>query len=98
MDVLKLPFRTHTEIGLSEEAGQSSIEPAPPDLSTVIDSIIKHGETIDEHFAAKGLNELGVVDTESFLPLGASAHLKLQSLPILENLVRFSKAHWRLRL
>ena len=53
----------------------------------MIESIIKHGETIDDHFAAKGLNQLGIVDTESFLPLGASAHLKIQSLPILDNLV-----------
>lgn len=72
----------------NREARQPFIQSAAPDLSTVIESIIKHGETIDEHYAAKGLNEIGVVDTESFLPLGASAHLKIQSLPILENLVR----------
>ena len=70
------------------EARQSFIASAAPDLSTVIESIIKHGETIDEHYATKGLNELGIVDTESFVPLGASAHLKVQSLPILDNLVR----------
>lgn len=69
------------------------MESAAPDLSTVIESIIKHGETIDEHYAAKGLNELGIVDTESFVPLGASAHLKIQSLPILDNLVG-SKYLW----
>ena len=60
---------------------------AHPDLAAVISNIIKHGETIDNHYAAHGLNELGIVDTESFLPLGASMHLKIQSLPILDNLV-----------
>lgn len=60
---------------------------ANPDLAAVISNIINHGEAIDNHYAAHGLNELGIVDTESFLPLGASMHLKIQSLPILDNLV-----------
>lgn len=63
-----------------------------PDLATVISSIIEHGETIDSHYAAHGLNELGIVDTESFKTLGASMHLKIQSLPILENLVSIPAA------
>ncbi len=66
---------------------------ANPDLATVISNIINHGETIDNHYAAHGLNELGIVDTESFLPLGASMHLKIQSLPILDNLVRYIEAN-----
>ena len=80
--------RADEGIDIGGEARQSFIASAAPDLSTVIESIIKHGETIDEHYATKGLNEVGIVDTESFVPLGASAHLKVQSLPILDNLVR----------
>lgn len=74
---------------------KSNIETeANPDLATVISNIITHGETIDNHYAAHGLNELGIVDTESFLPLGASMHLKIQSLPILDNLVCLMEAYF----
>ena len=58
-----------------------------PDLAAVITRIIDHGEHIDNHYAAQGYDDMGMVDTESFLPLGASLHLKTQSLPILDNLV-----------
>ena len=58
-----------------------------PDLTAIITRIIDHGEHIDNHYAAQGYDVMGMVDTESFLPLGASLHLKTQSLPILDNLV-----------
>jgi hypothetical protein len=61
-----------------------------PDLAAVIARIIDHGEHIDNHYAAQGYDDMGMVDTESFLPLGASLHLKTQSLPILDNLVSHS--------
>ena len=63
-----------------------------PDLAAVIARIIDHGEHIDNHYAAQGYDNMGIVDTESFLPLGASLHLKTQSLPILDNLVGCSVA------
>lgn len=64
-------------------------EPLPissvaPDLAAVIASIIEHGEAIERRYG-----EMGQVDTESFGFLGASHHLKTQSLPILDNLVIF---------
>ena len=54
-----------------------------PDLAALIRDIVKRGEAIDQRYG-----EMGYVDTESFLPLGASLHLKVQCLPILDNLVR----------
>ena len=57
----------------------------PPDINTVIAEIINHGETVES--ASQGYAAMGMVDTESYSQLGASLHLKLQSLPILDNLV-----------
>lgn len=59
----------------------------PPDINTVIADIINHGETVESHCASQGYAAMGMVDTESYSQLGASLHLKLQSLPILDNLV-----------
>ena len=61
-----------------------------PDLEAVINKIIDHGETVDHHYATQGYDDMGMVDTESFVSLGASLHLKTQSLPILDNLVSHS--------
>ncbi len=66
-----------------------------PDLEAVITKIIDHGETIDHLYATQGYDDMGIVDTESFVSLGASLHLKTQSLPILDNLVSFSIT-WRI--
>ena len=55
-----------------------------PDLAALIRNIVERGEAIDRRYG-----EMGYVDTESFVPLGASLHLKVQCLPILDNLVRF---------
>ena len=59
----------------------------PPDINTVIADIINHGETVESHCASQGYAAMGMVDTESYSQLGASLHLRLQSLPILDNLV-----------
>lgn len=59
----------------------------PPDINTVIADIIDHGETVENHCGSQGYAAMGMVDTESYSQLGASLHLKLQSLPILDNLV-----------
>ena len=59
----------------------------PPDINAVIADIINHGETVESHCASQGYAAMGMVDTESYSQLGASLHLKLQSLPILDNLV-----------
>lgn len=53
-----------------------------PDLAALIRNIVERGEAIDKRYG-----EMGYVDTESFVPLGASLHLKVQCLPILDNLV-----------
>lgn len=68
-------------------SGQPSPQGAhPPDINTVIADIINHGETVESHCASQGYAAMGMVDTESYSQLGASLHLKLQSLPILDNL------------
>ena len=64
----------------------------PQDINTVIADIINHGETVENHCGPQGYAAMGMVDTESYSQLGASLHLKLQSLPILDNLVD-SDAH-----
>ena len=46
-----------------------------------------HGETVDSRQDSQLYNGMGIVDTESFHDVGASFHLKTQSLPILDNLV-----------
>ncbi|MCJ1259131.1 TTAGGG repeat binding factor [Lignoscripta atroalba] len=54
-----------------------------PELAMIIEDIIDHGEHVD---SLRGYDEMGFVDTESLPTLGASLHLKTQSLPILDNL------------
>ncbi len=54
------------------------------DFNTVIADIINHGETVDNHYASRGYNTIGLVHNGY---LGASFNLKIQSLPVLENLV-----------
>lgn len=63
----------------------------PLDINTVIADIINHGETVESHCASQGYAAMGMVDTESYSQLGASLHLKLQSLPILDNLVNYDE-------
>ena len=65
-----------------------------PDINTVFAEIINHGETVET--ASQGYAAMGMVDTESYSQLGASLHLKLQSLPILDNLVGYYDRQKRL--
>ena len=69
------------------EEQRSAPESATQDFNNIIADIISHGETVDSHYASQGYDAMGTVDTESFTKLGASLHLKTQSLPILDNLV-----------
>ena len=79
---------------LQEDSGGSSIsgngsfvaEPNP-DMHAVISKIIDHGETVDSQYGAHGDNANGLAQVEGILPQGASKQLKIQSLPILDNLV-----------
>ena len=66
----------------------------PLDINTVFAEIINHGETVET--ASQGYAAMGMVDTESYSQLGASLHLKLQSLPILDNLVGYYDRQKRL--
>ena len=84
IDHLTQSIREASQSAPNLEAYSASTSNAP-DLAAVIASIIDHGENVDSHF--RGYSVMGMVDTESFLPLGASLHLKTQSLPILDNLV-----------
>lgn len=65
-----------------------------PDINDVVAGIMNHGDTVDT-FAAQS-NAIGMVDTESFRRLGASLHLKTQSLQVLDNLVNCSSKSGRL--
>lgn len=62
-----------------------------PDFNTVIADIINHGETVDNHYASRNYDAMGLVDSGNFHHLGASFTLKTQSLPVLDNLV---SNHW----
>lgn len=89
------PEANETVNGLSEVAEDSTslnassqtqqhmpLATVSPDLAALIRNIVERGEAIDKRYG-----EMGYVDTESFVPLGASLHLKVQCLPILDNLV-----------
>ena len=39
-------------------------------------------------YSSQGYEDMGVINTADLLPQGASIHVKVQSLPILDNLVR----------
>lgn len=71
---------------------QATLRPPPPqspgrpDFNTVIADIINHGETVDNHYASREYDTMGMGNNGY---LGASFYLKTQSLPVLENLVGF---------
>lgn len=76
-------------IEAAEPAALAPASSSAPDLAAVIANIIDHGEHVDNHWAAQGYEHDGTaVDTEDWLSVDASLHLKIQSLPILDNLVR----------
>lgn len=86
--VTKGPFRMAEDTTLLNASSQTQqhmpLATVSPDLAALIRNIVERGEAIDRRYG-----EMGYVDTESFVPLGASLHLKVQCLPILDNLVRF---------
>ena len=62
-------------------------EPDVPDHNGITAGKSNHGETVDSRQGSQIFDVMGIVDTESFHHVGASFHLKTQSLPILDNLV-----------
>ena len=58
-----------------------------PDLQAVMTRIIDHGESVDNQYAAHGEHPSDMLEAEGLLSLGATVQLKIQSLPILDNLV-----------
>ncbi len=79
---------TKTTIEPSEPSPVPPTSTSAPDLAAVIANIIDHGEHVDNHWATQGYGyDRMAVDTESWPSVGASLHLKIQSLPILDNLV-----------
>ncbi len=48
---------------------------------------INHGGQAANEYSSQGYDEIGMIDTASFLPEEAGVHLRIQSLPVLDNLV-----------
>lgn len=81
----------------SENSAESAVAPETgtdldPDMATVISSIMNHAERVEEQCAV-GEQQLGEDTSNQEAPKGlvfvkANSHLKIQSLPILDNLVR----------
>lgn len=81
----------------SENSAESAVAPEmgtdlDPDMATVISSIMNHAERVEEQCAV-GEQQLGEDTVSQEAPKGlvfvkANSHLKIQSLPILDNLVR----------
>ncbi|KAL8796574.1 MAG: hypothetical protein Q9182_007351 [Xanthomendoza sp. 2 TL-2023] len=57
-----------------------------PDMHAVMSRILDHGEHVDSQFAAHGENVTGPDHGHRIVTQGASLQLKVQSLPILDNL------------
>lgn len=81
----------------SENSAESATAPGTgtdidSDMATVISSIMNHAERVEEQ-CAMGEQQLGEDMSNQEAPKGvvfvkANSHLKIQSLPILDNLVR----------
>lgn len=81
----------------SENSAESAVAPETgtdldTDMATVISSIMNHAERVEEQCAV-GEQQLGEDTSSQEAPKGlvfvkANSHLKIQSLPILDNLVR----------
>ena len=65
----------------------TNMQPQSGEESDVTAGKSNHGETVDSRQDSQVYDVTDIVDTESFHQLGASFHLKTQSLPILDNLV-----------
>ncbi len=71
---------------------QSGEEPEVPDRNGLTADKSNNGGTADSRRDFQIYDVMGTVDTESFHHMGASLHLKTQSLPILDNLVSLDLA------
>lgn len=76
--------RPEAAINLQPQSGE---EPGVPNHTGVTTGKSDHGEIVDSRQDPQIYDVMGIVDTESFHHMGASFHLKTQSLPILDNLV-----------
>ena len=56
-------------------------------MHAVMSKIIDHGETIDNQYGVSGEIPTGLARNGNTISRGASLQLKIQSLPILDNLV-----------
>ena len=66
--------------------------PDVPEHNGVAAGKRNHEEIVDSRQVPPIYDAMGIVDTESFHHMGASFHLKTQSLPILDNLVSLCSA------
>ncbi|KAI4190674.1 MAG: hypothetical protein LQ348_003623 [Seirophora lacunosa] len=66
----------------------SDVAPASPDMDAVMSQIIHHGESVDAQHAHHGehAEAPALANLDDIFPPSASAQLKTQSLPVLDNL------------
>ena len=75
------------ETFLSTPAPQTTSSAVDSDSSTLMTDLGPFAGLTNVNYASQGYDEMGMVNTSSFLPQGASLHVKIQSLPVLDNLV-----------
>ncbi|KAL9594611.1 MAG: hypothetical protein Q9219_006941 [cf. Caloplaca sp. 3 TL-2023] len=73
-------------LGLSNARYGNGITATSPDMNTVISQIIDHGQTIDNQYGSGSHDTAGLAGPHGTFPAGASLQLKIQSLPVLDNL------------
>lgn len=88
---LKNPIETPAETAMTTEGAQD----IDPEMASVISSIMNHAERVEEQCAI-GQQQAADTTTSQPAPKGmifvkANSHLKIQSLPILDNLVSRSQ-------
>ena len=64
-----------------------AVAPGPTESGIGLANKVGDLEKVNPSYSSQGYEEMGVVDTASLLPQGASLHIKIQSLPVLDNLV-----------
>ncbi|KAL8942074.1 MAG: hypothetical protein Q9211_001550 [Gyalolechia sp. 1 TL-2023] len=80
------PPQREEELGTSDTKHASDAADTNPDMDAVMTQIIHRGETIDNQFAGRSANTAGLANSDGTFTLRASDQLRIQSLPILENL------------
>ena len=90
------PVQPHVPAPGSSLAASEAFSSPPPQtdlplsLSDSRNTTVGRGDYTglpNTNYASQGYIEMGTVDTSSFLPQGAGIHVKIQSLPVLDNLV-----------